>query len=409
MGSAPGGAIAPFFDPHLDPVPDFPMLRTRLRAVIYSSLLFSVATAVAAADDGYTHVPIADCHVHLLDFLQNGDFQVDGKFIRGGTAKQATRPGQRILALLTMMDHAHVSEAMIMGMPYVKKWEANDAARGGYYLDSDSRVVLARETDYTIAEAVLDFRRMSNGGEQEARIHPFLCGFDPTDLGAVDRITKTIKAYPGVFQGIGEVMSRHDDLTNLTEGERPSADHPALRRVYDFAGLHKMPVSIHHNIAPISPNGVFRKPLYLPELLVCFEEHPKTLFIWCHAGVSRRIQVRNLPEILDEVLARHKSHVYVDLSWVVLEDYVLKDVESWRELIRKYPENFLVGSDIVGSLRAYVATIRAYDRLFAAVADEKLVASLAHENFCRIMPKKGIVLPNDYLYPEDNHVPRSVR
>jgi predicted TIM-barrel fold metal-dependent hydrolase len=226
-------------------------------------------------------------------------------------------------------------------------------------------------------------------------------------LGAVDRITKTIKAYPGVFHGIGEVMSRHDDLTNLIEGERPSADHPALRRVYDFAGLHRMPISIHHNIAPISPSGAYSKPLYLPELLICFDEHPKTTFIWCHAGVSRRIQVKELPEILDSVLARHKSHVYIDLSWVVLDDYALKDPETWGALIRKYPENFLVGSDIVGSLRAYVGIIRAYDKLFTVIGDESVTAKIARDNFLRVMRPEGVTISSDYQYPEHKYVPRA--
>ena len=63
----------------------------------------------AAQQQGYTHVEIADCHVHLLDFLQNGDFYVNGKFVRGGTANQPARPGQRIEAILKMMDYAHVT------------------------------------------------------------------------------------------------------------------------------------------------------------------------------------------------------------------------------------------------------------------------------------------------------------
>src|SRR6516164_7231490 len=88
--------------------------------------------SVLHAADGYQHVEIADCHLHLLDFLQNGDFYVDGKFIRGGTASQPLRPGQRIEALLTMMDYAHVSDAQVMGMPFVKKWAVNDPSRGSY-------------------------------------------------------------------------------------------------------------------------------------------------------------------------------------------------------------------------------------------------------------------------------------
>jgi hypothetical protein len=365
------------------------------------------ATPGRGADAGYTHVEIADCHVHLLDFLQNGDFYADGKFLRGGTPNQPAHPGQRIEALLRMMDYAHVSQALVMGMPFVKKWSANDPARGRYYLDTDSPVTLARETDYTIAEALLDYRKRGGDPGQLRRLHPFVCGFDATDLGSVDRITKTIKLYPGVFQGIGEVMSRHDDLTNLTTADRPSADHPALRRIYDFAGIHGMPVSIHHNIAPISPSGAYTRPAYLPELLTCFEGHPKTKFIWCHAGISRRIVVKDLPGILDGVLAAHANHVTIDLSWVVLDDYVFKDLEAWVALIKKYPGNFMLGSDIVGNLRPYVSTIRAHDRLLGALGDEALARQIASENFLRLMPATGVTLPADYLYPEGSYLPRS--
>lgn len=362
------------------------------------------ATPRLQADDGYTHVDIADCHVHLLDFLQNGDFYVNGKFMRGGTSNQPLRPGLRIEALLKMMDNAHVSQALVMGMPFVKKWSANDPARGRYYLDNDSPVTLARETDYTIGEAILDYRRMSGTANQLRRIHPFLCGFDSTDLGSVDRITKTIKLYPGVFKGIGEVMSRHDDLTNLTSDDRPTADHPALRRIYDFAGSHGMPVSIHHNIAPISPGGAFSRPAYLKELLTCFEQHPRTKFIWCHAGISRRIVVKDLPAILDGVLSAHKEHVYIDLSWVVLDDYIFKDLPSWAALIQKYPDNFMLGSDNVGTLRNYVSTIRAHDKLLGAIGNEEVVKKVASENFIRLMPQTGITLDPGYLYPEDKYV-----
>jgi hypothetical protein len=361
--------------------------------------------SVLHAADGYQHVEIADCHLHLLDFLQNGDFYVDGKFIRGGTASQPLRPGQRIEALLTMMDYAHVSDAQVMGMPFVKKWAVNDPSRGSYYLDSDSRVLFARETDYTIAEAILDYQKMSGDKSQLSRIHPFICGFDPTDLGAVDRIIKTIKLYPGVWKGIGEIMSRHDDLTNLTTEDRPSADHPALRRIYDFAGMHGMPVTIHHDLAPISPGGEYRESLYLQELLTCVESHPKTKFIWCHAGVSRRIVVKDLPGILDGVLAKHGDHLYIDLSWVLLDDYILKDLRSWADLIAKYPDNFMVGSDNVGGLRAYVSIIRSHDKLFAALNDETLVKKVASENFLRLMPNTGITLSPEYMYPEGNFVP----
>ena len=390
---------------NFDPIKKFGPVTCFLFLVFVSQNL-PILRSTALGQQEYSHVEIADCHVHLLDFLQNGDFASGQNFIRGGTSSQALEPRGRIEALLRMMDYAHVSDAQIMGMPFVKKWSRNDPSRGGYYLDSDSRVTLARETDYTIGDSVLDFLQNSKRAKDADRIHPFICGVDATDLGSVDRICKTIKAYPGVWKGIGEIMSRHDDLTNLTTGERPSADHPALRRIYDFAGEQGMPVSIHHNIAPISPSGAIQDPLYLPELIECFEEHPDTIFIWCHSGISRRIHVKDLPGILDNILTKHADNVFIDLSWVVLQDYVFKDLKSWSELIRKYPNNFMVGSDIVGSLRNYVSTIRAYDKLFSALNDEEVVRNVARENFMRLMPKTGVTLPANYKYPEDKYVPR---
>ena len=60
-----------------------------------------------------------------------------------------------------------------------------------------------------------DYRRVHGAAAQLERLFPFVSGFDGTDLGAVDMIVKRIKEFPGVFKGIGEVMSRHDDLTHL--------------------------------------------------------------------------------------------------------------------------------------------------------------------------------------------------
>lgn len=110
-----------------------------------------------------------------------------------------------------------------------------------------------------------------------------------------------------MFRCIGEVMSRHDDLTNLTTGERPRANHPALMRIFDFAGEHGIPVGIHRNIAPVSVSEVPKGPLYLPELIEAFAAFPDTTFIWCHAGISRRVLVDDLPGHFDRMLADH-SH-----------------------------------------------------------------------------------------------------
>ena len=362
------------------------------------------------AEDEFDKVVIADCHVHLLDFLQNGDYLEDGKFVY--SAPKFTLPtgqrGKRIEAILAAMDGAGVSHAQISGMPFLKKWSEDESYRSKYYLDSSSRVVHARDTDYVIALALQDFA--ASGGEdakkQLERLYPFVCGFDSTDLGAVDMIVKRFKEFPGVFKGIGETMSRHDDLTNLTTGERPRGNHPSLFRIYDFAGELGIPVSIHHNIAPISPGTKPKPPLYLNELLDAFREFPRTNFIWCHAGVSRRVIVENLPGHLDELLAKHGSHVYIDLSWVVFENYVLKDLDRWVALIEKYPDNFMIGSDKVGRFEKYRQEIRKYNALLRALKRPTTVEKVARANFLRVMRQEAITLPADYCYPEKRYTAR---
>ncbi|TDJ48384.1 MAG: hypothetical protein E2O48_02355 [Gemmatimonadetes bacterium] len=366
------------------------------------SAVFLVSTSSIA--DEYDDIAIADGHIHLLDFLQNGDYLENGEIVQKipGAALPAGQRGKRIEAVLWAMDRANVSHALITGMPFLKKWSEDEPVRPAYYLDATSRVVRARDTDYHVALALEDFKRQ--GGDtalrQLERLYPCVSGFDGTDLGAVDMIAKRMKEFPGVFKCIGEVMSRHDDLTNLTTGERPRANHPALLRIFDFAGEHDIPVSIHHNIAPVSPNEEPKEPLYLPELLDAFNAFPDTTFIWCHAGISRRIHVPDLIGHLDRVLAAHRDHVLIDLSWVVYPDYVLKDLDGWAGLIRTYPENFVLGSDAVGRFGDYPDQIRIYDPLFDALGDLNLIEKLASGNFLRIMRHEAVSLDPSYQYPE---------
>jgi hypothetical protein len=360
----------------------------------------------------------------MVDFLQNGGYLHNGREVppQVSDALPAGSRHLRIELLLWKMDQCNISHATIFGMPFVKKWSEDDPFLSTYYLHSSSRVVRARDTDYTVALAMQDFRAThpDRFEKESARIYPFICGLNETDVGAVGMVIKRIKEFPGLWKGIGEIMSRHDDLTNLTLGERPRANHAALFRVYDFAGEHGLPVLLHHNLAPIAHKGVDRGTRYLRELLDAYEEFPRTVFIHAHAGVSRRIVIDDLVEIIDkQILADHKSHVHIDLSFVVFEDYmVLKDErgepvldedkdprikDEWIALIERYPDNFLLGSDIVGDFREYHEVIRRYNALLKHLRP-KTRKKVANGNFLRIMPEKGITLPHDYVYPEGRYL-----
>ncbi len=210
--------------------------------------------------------------------------------------------------------------------------------------------------------------------------------------------------------------SRHDDLTNLTLGERPRADHPALVRVCRFAGKHFLPMSIHHNIAPISRNPTeIQAPLYLDELVRLFrhcrwkdgDRYYIARLIWCHAGISRRINIENLPFWIEAVLKDSEDQVSIDLSWVILADYIYKDLDRWVRMIRQYPDRFVIGSDAVGAASKLKQELSNFDPLLAKLHSD-IRAKVPHANFANLMQEmatmrakaglgdEGIVL--DYRY-----------
>ncbi|MGH2912846.1 MAG: hypothetical protein ACRDJ3_10290, partial [Solirubrobacteraceae bacterium] len=133
---------------------------------------------------------LVDAHFHMTDFLQ----RTDG-----------------IRAALAAMDAAGVTDIMITGMPLVKKWSKEDARQPLYYLEDESPVYWYSATDVLVAREVL-----SAPESERHRFHPFITGFNPTDRNAIDHVKRMVEWYPGLWQGIGEVLTHHDELTGLT-------------------------------------------------------------------------------------------------------------------------------------------------------------------------------------------------
>jgi len=379
--------------------------------------------------------PYGDCHFHLLDFLQNGEFDNrDGAFPCDASGLMADgryfqlpygERHRRLTGLLDVTDRHDIADVVVCGMPFVKKWAEDDFfLRPKYYLDSSSRVKAARDTDLQVAAAFMDYRR--HFAEKPAqlarlkRLHPFICGLDTTDLGAVDLAIKRIQEYPGIWEGLGELMSRHDDLTNLTTGERPRANHTSFIRLFKFAGRVSLPVSIHHNVAPISRNDdEVKAPWYLDEFLDLLnrtirnetDAANRPSVIWCHAGISRRIVVNDYRQTLERLLDAYHENLYLDLSWVVLGSYVYRDLDGWVALIGKYPDNFLIGSDSVGKYSGIPMELKKFQALLSALPAGTR-AKVAHGNLASILRKAeaerhrkgfgrgGITLPNDFSLPE---------
>ncbi len=115
--------------------------------IITTLVLLTWAAPINFAAD-YANVVIADAHVHLLDFLQNGDHLENGEIVEKvpGAALPSGQRGKRIEAVLWAMDRANVSHALVSGMPFLKKWSEEESFRPAYYLDATSRVVRDRDT-----------------------------------------------------------------------------------------------------------------------------------------------------------------------------------------------------------------------------------------------------------------------
>ena len=99
---------------------------------------------------------------------------------------------------------------MLNGLAVVKKWDAIDPRKPLYYLADDSRTYWYSAVDVLVARAV-----KSLSEKDQRRFHPFICGFNPTDKNAIDHVRRMFEWYPDFWEGIGEVLTRHDDLTAL--------------------------------------------------------------------------------------------------------------------------------------------------------------------------------------------------
>jgi hypothetical protein len=118
---------------------------------------------------------VNDAHLHYVDFVQ----ETDG-----------------IEALLGAMNETGVEQTMIADMPVIKKWDAVEPMRPLYYLADDAPTYWYQATDITVARALEDLP-----AEQRRRFHPFICGFNPTDLNAVDHVKGCWSGIPDYGKG----------------------------------------------------------------------------------------------------------------------------------------------------------------------------------------------------------------
>jgi len=294
-------------------------------------------------------VPVVDAHLHFVDFIQESD---------------------GIQRLVAAMDAGRITKAVLFGLPVKKKWDAAEKHAPHYYLDDNSRCYYFQGTDEIVAE---EFLRLP--AKARRRFAPLVCGFNPTDRYAARDIERMLNKY-AFWRGIGEVLCRHDDLTNMTNEETARVNHPALCDVYELCASRSLPVLMHQNSTSVSIHDDYEHLDELEEVLLRF---PKTTFVWAHCGISRRVYHKNYHEMVTTLLDRN-PHLYVDISWVVYDDVISSELEPkkhWLETISRHPDRFCLGSDLCGHFEHLGKSLARYNGLLRRLTPRtrNLVAS----------------------------------
>ena len=298
--------------------------RLCVRCVIVIALLvFSIPAAAQAPANDYL---FNDSHFHLTNYIQEGIDIHDFLKIMGNKAGRVA----------------------LFGIPLQQQWSYRvDADRAPtYYLNSDVPLYYYSFTDAWIATAYQSLTK-----EEQARFDPMITGFNPTDMYAADHIRRVLRAFPGVFTGIGEFSIHKEFVSAKIAGETASLQDQALDRLIDFAGEVGLVILIHCDVdVPFAKPG--SEPAYAKQIKALFTRHPKATIIWAHIGVGRIIRpVKDQAAIVEDIINDPQlSHVYFDISWDEVAKYVVATPESTKNaaaLVNKFPDRFLFGTDEV--------------------------------------------------------------
>jgi len=271
-----------------------------------------------------------------------------------------------------------VGRVALFGIPLQQQWSYRvDGNRAPtYYLNSDAPLYYYSFTDAWIATSYKSLTQ-----EEQARFDPMITGFNPTDMYAADHIRRVLKAFPGVFTGIGEFSIHKEFVSAKISGDVASLQDQALDRLIDFAAEVGLVVLLHCDVdAPFPKAGA--EPAYAGQIKALFKRHPKATIIWAHIGVGRIVRpVKDQAAIVQDIIDDPElSHVYFDISWDEVAKYVVATPESTKhaaDVVNRNPDRFLFGTDEVAppNQEKYLKVYNQYEpfwKLLTAEASEKV-------------------------------------
>ncbi len=313
-----------------------------------SLLLAGNATfAQNSADDGSLFY---DSHLHLTNYIQKGPSIRDFLKVMGDKVGRST----------------------LFGIPLQQQWSwmnsGEDAPK--YYLDTDAPLYYYSFTDAFIAD---QFNELTE--DEKKRLEPMITGFNPADMYAADHIKRVLLTYPGVFSGIGEFTIHKEFVSSKIAGEVASLRNPALDTILTAAGEIGLVVIFHNDINKPFPKAYTKD--YLKDAWELFKRHPDATIIWAHCGLGRVVapvkdQIRFMEMMLEDPTLKH---LYFDISWDEVAKYIVQSDETVKavaELINRYPDRFLFGTDEVGPTDQdlYMKVYNMYEPLWKALTPD---------------------------------------
>jgi hypothetical protein len=321
----------------------------KISAVMLACVLTCAAqVAVFPQSESYL---FNDSHFHLTNYIQEGIKVTDLVKIMG----------------------SKVGRVALFGIPLQQQWSYRvDGDRAPtYYLNSDAPLYYYSFTDASIAMA---YKSLTPA--EQARFDPMITGFNPTDMYAADHVKRVLKTFPGVFTGIGEFSIHKEFVSAKVSGEVASLQDRALDRLLDFAAESGLVVVLHCDVdVPFPKAG--SDPAYAAEVKALLKRHPKTTIIWAHIGVGRIVRpVKEQGAIVEDIIRDpNLKNVYFDISWDEVAKYIVatpESVSSAAELINRYPDRFLFGTDEVAppNEEKYLRVYNQYDPLWKALSPD---------------------------------------
>ena len=283
-------------------------------------------TEIDAQNNARNDYLFNDSHFHLTNYIQEGIDIHDFLKIMGNKAGRVA----------------------LFGIPLQQQWSYRVDGDNGpkYYLNSDAPLYYYSFTDAWIASAYKSLTK-----EDQKRFDPMITGFNPSDMYAADHIRRVLKAFPGVFSGIGEFTIHKEFVSAKISGEVASLKDPALDRIIEFAAEVGLVILLHNDLdVPFAKPG--SDPAYASQVKDLFRRHPRATIIWAHIGVGRIIRpVKSQAAIVEEIINDPElRNVYFDISWDEVAKYIVATPESTKnaaDIVNRHPDRFLFGTDEV--------------------------------------------------------------